>query len=149
MIVRRVSPSFTVGSMCVIERSDGRVLLIRQSYRKLWGLPGGLLQKRESAAAAAVREVREEVNLDVTLTGEPAVVVDAEPRRVDVVFRARPAVGDGADHVRPTSVEILEVGWFAPHEFPELQLETVEALAALGRIEGSAREGGQAAEAAG
>jgi len=146
-IVRQLSPTFTVGSMCRIERSDGRVLLIRHSYRERWGLPGGLLERGESPAGAAIREVREEVNLDVALSGEPGVVVDAEARRVDVVFRARPVRADDADAVRPTSVEILEVRWFAPRHFPELQWETTDALDALRRAE-SARERSEAAQTA-
>jgi 8-oxo-dGTP pyrophosphatase MutT (NUDIX family) len=137
-IVRQVSPTFTVGSMCVIERSDGRVLLIRHSYRERWGLPGGLLEKGESPAGAAIREVREEVNLDIALVGEPAFVVDAESRRVDVVFRARPVRADDADAVRPTSVEIVETRWFPRQDFPELQWETVDAFDAVRRAETTA-----------
>jgi len=150
-IVRQMSPTFTVGSMCMIERSDGRVLLIRHSYRERWGLPGGLLEKGESPAGAAIREVREEVNLDIALSGEPGVVVDAEARRVDVVFRARPVRPDDADGVRPTSVEIIEVRWFVPRDFPELQWETIDALDALRRAEsrGSASQRSETAEAAG
>src|SRR5436190_17594489 len=91
MIVRRVAPSFTVGALCRVERADGHVLLIRQSYRTRWGLPGGLLEKGEEASTAAVRELKEEVGLDVVLVGPPAVVVDAPPRRVDIVFNGRPA----------------------------------------------------------
>ena len=30
-IVRIVSPSFTVGAICVIERPDGHILLVRQA----------------------------------------------------------------------------------------------------------------------
>ena len=44
-VVRLVSPTFSVGAICLIERADGRVLLIRQLYRRHWGLPGGLLQQ--------------------------------------------------------------------------------------------------------
>jgi hypothetical protein len=37
------------------------------------------------------------------------------------------------DLVGPSSVEIVEVGWFSPTELPELQWETVQALQALAR----------------
>ena len=50
--------------------ADGRWLLIRQSYRNHWGLPGGLLQRHESPADACRREVLEEVGLPVELVGE-------------------------------------------------------------------------------
>jgi len=132
-IVRRTTPSFTVGAVCFIERADGRVLLIRQSYRHDWGLPGGLLQRHELPAEAARREIREETGLDIVLVSEPAVVIDPSPRRVDVVFRARLVDDADAERARPTSVEIVEVGWFPPAELPRLQFETTQAIQALAR----------------
>lgn len=136
-LVRRVAPGFTVGAMCIIERSDGAVLLVRHSYRRRWGVPGGLLKRREDPADAARREVLEEVDLAVELAGEPAVVVDAHPRRVDLVYRARPADGADTEAVRPCSPEILEVRWFPADALPELQFETSGALVALARTSSS------------
>lgn len=132
-VVRRIAPGFTVGAMCVIERADGALLLVRHSYRRRWGVPGGLLQKGEEASDAARREVFEEVALEVELSGEPAVVVDAEPQRVDVVFRAQPVERADLDAVRPMSPEIVEVRWFPADALPELQHETSTALIALAR----------------
>lgn len=133
-IVRTISPSFTVGAMCFIEREDGALLLVRHSYRARWGVPGGLLKRGERVRDGAVREVLEEVGLDVQLLGEPAVVVDADPQRVDVIFRARP-VGSGAllDAVEPRSPEIVETRWFPADGLPELQFETADALVTLAR----------------
>ena len=79
--VRRVAPPFRVGAMCVVERDDGSVLLLRNSYRKGWGLPGGLLRRGEEVDAAARREVREETGISVELAGPPGVIVDARARR--------------------------------------------------------------------
>lgn len=131
-IVRWFSPWFTVGAICFIERADGAVLLVRQSYRQGWGAPGGLLKRGEDPVRAVRREVREEVALDVDVVGEPAVVVDPLPQRVDLIFRARLADPARAD-ARPSSPEIAEVGWFPPGELPDLQFETANALVALAR----------------
>lgn len=132
-VVRTLAPSFTVGAICLIERSDGALLLVRQSYRNRWGVPGGLVKRGERPEDAARREVREEVGLDIELIGEPAVVVEPVPRRVDVVFRARP-IGDVEGRAAaPSSPEITEARWFASHELPELQAETSAALVALAR----------------
>lgn len=133
-VVRFIAPSFTVGAVCVIERADGRMLLVRQAYRRGWGLPGGLTKRGEDIAECARREVLEEVGLTAELVGEPAVVVDAKPRRIDVVYRARVAVDAGAADVVSTSPEIDEVGWFSREELPDLQHETVGALVALARL---------------
>lgn len=132
-VVRTLSPTFTVGAICFIERDGGELLLVRLAYREHWGVPGGLLRRGEDAADGARREVFEEVGLAVELVGEPAVVVDPDPQRVDVVYRARPVRGTDPDAARPCSPEIVEVRWFARDQLPELQPESVAALLALER----------------
>jgi len=129
-IVHRMTPSFTVGAICVVERDDGALLLVRHSYRRRWGFPGGLVGRGEEVADAARREAREEVGLTIELVGEPAVVVDPDPRRVDLVFRARSPDGDRIDIGSP---EIVEAAWFAPDQLPELQHEAASALVVLAR----------------
>jgi 8-oxo-dGTP diphosphatase len=133
-LVRTFAPSFTVGAMAFIERPDGAILLVHQVYRRRWGAPGGLLERGEDPAEAAVREVREEVGLDVVLVGEPAVVVDPVPQRIDIVFRAKVAPGTDPATARPRSPEISVVEWFPPSELPELQHETASAFVALARV---------------
>jgi 8-oxo-dGTP diphosphatase len=144
-VVRTISPKFTVGAICVIERGDGAILLVRQSYRRHWGFPGGLLQRKEAPEVGVRREVLEEVGLDVELIGEPAVVVHALHRRVDVIYRASIVGGAAgqANAVGPReqgdvfdtgSVEIIEARWFPPNELPDLQAEASGALVALARL---------------
>lgn len=133
-IVRSLTPSFTVGAVCIIERDDGARLLVHQAYRYGWGLPGGLVKRGEDIAVCARREVLEEVGVNVELVGEPAVVVDPEPRRIDVVYLARLAPGVPPDAARPCSPEIEDVGWFRSEDMPGLQHETVSALVAHARL---------------
>jgi ADP-ribose pyrophosphatase YjhB (NUDIX family) len=130
-VVRTIAPSYTVGAMAIIEREDGSVLLVRHTYRKRWGVPGGLLKRGEHPEVALHREVLEEVGLEVDLLGEPAVVVDPDPQRVDLVFRGR--LRDPDAEPNPRSPEILEARWFAPDGLPELQFETTGALMGLAR----------------
>lgn len=132
-VVHRLAPSYTVGAICVVERPDDRILLVRHSYRDHWGLPGGLAQRGEDIRACARRETAEEVGLEVELVGEPNVVVAPDARRVDVVFRARPADAGAADRLVSGSPEILEARWFRPDALPDLQHEAAGALAVLAR----------------
>ena len=132
-IVRLFAPSFTVGAVCAIERDDGALLLVRLVYRNGWGLPGGLINRREEIASCARREVREETGLAIDLVGEPAVVVDTRPQRIDVVYRARPVDGADPDAVEPRSAEVADVRWFPAEALPDLQPEAVGALGALAR----------------
>jgi 8-oxo-dGTP diphosphatase len=129
-VVHVVAPSYSVGAICIVERADGRVLLVRHSYRNAWGFPGGLLNRGEEAADGAKRESREEVDIAIEVVGEPAVVVAPEPRRVDIVFRCRT---DEPDNARPIPPEVVEVGWFERDHLPDLQHEAAGALVALAR----------------
>jgi 8-oxo-dGTP diphosphatase len=47
--------------------ANDQILLVRQTYRGqlVWTLPGGGIEPGETPAEAAVRETKEEVNLDV------------------------------------------------------------------------------------
>ena len=132
-LIRRGAPSFSVGAMCVIERSDGALLLVRNSYRQGWGFPGGLLNRGETPVDAARRETQEEIGVDVLLDDNPKVVVEPKFRRVDIIFTGRPA-GE-SDPPRPRSPEILEARWFPASELPDLQGEAVTALIELGRAQ--------------
>lgn len=140
-VVRTIAPSYTVGAVVIVERADGALLLARLSYRNSWGVPGGLLKRGESPADAARREVLEEVGIAVELVGDPAVVVDEDAQRVDIVFRGRPAAGQDPDGIRPSSPEIVELGWFPADDLPDLQFETSGALMALARRSVSPEQG--------
>lgn len=54
---------------CVIERSDGCIALVRKRGTRAFMQPGGKLEPRETAMAAVLREVEEElgIRLDVPL----------------------------------------------------------------------------------
>lgn len=130
-VVREISPNYTVGCMCLVERNDGALLLVRHAYRGRWGVPGGLLKRKEDPTAAVHREVWEEIRVAVELLGEPSVVVAPSAQRVDIVFGARLADPDARP--MPSSPEIDGVAWFLPDELPELQEELAAALVARAR----------------
>jgi 8-oxo-dGTP diphosphatase len=136
VLVRLGSPKYTVGAICLVCRDDGAVLLVRHSYYRLWGTPGGLAKRHERPEVAAVRETLEEVGIRVELLGEPVVVVEPVPHRVDIVYLARPATGVDPSTARPTSPEIERAEWFPLDQLPPLQVETVTALRALERSGG-------------
>ena len=55
-------------------RTDGdRIALCELTYKQDWDLPGGIVDPGESPATCVVREVKEELGLDVTVRGLLAV----------------------------------------------------------------------------
>jgi 8-oxo-dGTP diphosphatase len=129
--IRWWGPSYTVGALCIVlDGSD--VLLARHTYRTGWSSPGGLLGRGERPERSAVREVREEVGLDVDLEEGPVPVIWPRFRRIDLVYRARLAPGARRDDAAVCSAELREVRWWALDDLPDLDSGTAEALVALG-----------------
>jgi ADP-ribose pyrophosphatase YjhB (NUDIX family) len=128
--VRLGTPSYTVGAVLVLRRPDGRLLLVEQRHSGGWALPGGLLKRSEDPVDGLVREVGEEigVQLDRSQLPTPTALVDAPARRVDLVF----VLEAEDDRPRPEDeVEVLRLGWFALDELPPMTESTADILRSL------------------
>ncbi len=134
MVVRAGSPSWTAGTIAIVERDDGRWLLVRPAYRRGWALPGGLLRRGEQPEPAIHRELLEELGLAVVVEPEPWALFDPGLRRLDIVWRARPAPGVDPDAVEVRSAELLDVGWFDPDQPPRLEDEARDVLVLRRRV---------------
>lgn len=66
-----------VAAGALFSDQDGRVLLVRPTYKQYWDLPGGYVEPGESPRAACLREITEEVGLTLTVGG--LLVVDWAP----------------------------------------------------------------------
>lgn len=135
LVIRLISPSYTIGAAVVLRRGDGSLLLVQQRHTGAWALPGGLVRRRELPADAAAREVAEEVGIELAAAGlgDPSIVVDPPRGAVDLVYRL-----DDADRVRPRRadpVEVMRWGWFDPRQLPTLTEPTVAMLRAVGAIQ--------------
>ena len=49
----------------LIENEQGELLIVKAGYKDHWSLPGGIVDAGESPLEAAVREVKEEVDIQV------------------------------------------------------------------------------------
>jgi len=58
-------PRKRVSAGVVVTDDAGRVLLVEPTYKPGWEVPGGMVEADESPRAAAARECREEIGLDV------------------------------------------------------------------------------------
>lgn len=68
----RFSRPMTLGVRAMVERSDGRILLVRHTYTKGLFFPGGGVEKAERIATSLLRELKEEGGVE--LTGTPRLV---------------------------------------------------------------------------
>lgn len=128
-LVRAGTPGFTVGAVCAIEH-EGALLVLRQPHRYGWTLPGGLLERGETAADAVVRELHEETHLRIEVGVPLTVKVNPRVRRVDVVYRI---VVDSRPPARPGG-EATDVAWLRPDEvLPTADGPTREVLGLLAR----------------
>jgi ADP-ribose pyrophosphatase YjhB (NUDIX family) len=131
LIIRRFTPSYTVGAVLALQRSDGAVLMVEQRHTPGWALPGGLLRRGELPSEGLAREVAEEVGLtlDPDTLPLPYSVLAPRVRRIDIVY----VIADAdADALRPRrgadEDEVMGVGWFALDALPELNDATLDIL---------------------
>ena len=134
LLIKLLTPNYTVGAVAVCSDPDGRVLLVRSRQHAGWGLPGGLLQRGEEPADGLVRELAEELSLetssDVLVNSRQHTVIDPTAQQVTVVFavtlESRPEV-DGD--------EVVEARWFAQSDLPtSLVRGTYESLESVGAL---------------
>jgi 8-oxo-dGTP pyrophosphatase MutT (NUDIX family) len=109
-----------------IHDENGRVLMGLHADRKIWVIPGGLVEPGETPSDGAVRETYEETGLIVELTGVLGVfggkelVIDYvngdRAAYVGTIFRGRVIGGD----LRADGEEILEVRYISREEIQTL-----------------------------
>jgi 8-oxo-dGTP diphosphatase len=106
-----------------IQDAEGRILLLQRSDGdNLWGFPGGAMEPGEQVADTVVREVREEIGLEV----EPTMVIGVysapeyafvypngdQVQPVTIFFECRVVGGK----LRPDMKESLAARYFGPDE---------------------------------
>jgi ADP-ribose pyrophosphatase YjhB (NUDIX family) len=58
-------PGKRTGAGLICRDDQGRVLLVRPTYKPTWEIPGGVVEAGESPAATVAREVAEELGLEL------------------------------------------------------------------------------------
>ncbi|WP_328856487.1 NUDIX hydrolase [Williamsia herbipolensis] len=78
-----------LGAGALITNFVGDALMVKPTYKPGWEIPGGAVEAGESAPAACVREVREELGLTVVEPGRLLVIdhqQDPLPRGDSIMF---------------------------------------------------------------
>lgn len=99
---------------CVVIK-DKKVLIINQ-IDGFWGFPKGHVEKNETEEQTAIREVKEETNIDVKIEKEKRYVIEYltdEGREKQVVYFVEKYIGG---KLKPQESEIKEIAWFSFEE---------------------------------
>lgn len=95
---------------CVVIK-DKKVLVINQ-IDGFWGFPKGHVEKNETEEQTAIREVKEETNIDVKIEKEKRYVIEYltdEGREKQVVYFVAKYI---RGKLKPQESEIKEIAWF-------------------------------------
>lgn len=107
------------GAKVILFHKD-TVLLVRIGYaHKLWGFPGGAIEKGEAAKVAAIRELREETGISVPDVDHIGELIWQKEGLVTVQY----FVGrtDQVD-IYIDDQEIVDAGWFSLDNLPKENL---------------------------
>ncbi|MVO83514.1 NUDIX domain-containing protein [Streptomyces sp. p1417] len=113
-----------VAADVLLRDAAGGVLLVNPTYKPGWDLPGGMAEANESPERAAVRELGEELGLDITLRG--LLVIDwVAPHgpwddQIAFVFDGGTLDAHQARGMRPHDEELSEAAFVAPDKAREL-----------------------------
>jgi ADP-ribose pyrophosphatase YjhB (NUDIX family) len=106
-----------VSADVLLRDEQGRVLLVKPTYKPGWDLPGGMAEANEAPDDAARRELKEELGLDVTLHG--LLVVDWVPPhgpwddQLAFIFDGGSLTREKAGSLRPRDHELSELTFLA------------------------------------
>lgn len=116
---------FTIGVFAIILDEKKRVLFCHRTDHNIWNLPGGVLKKGEAPWDGVVREIKEEIGLDVEV--EKLVGIYSKLKSDDIVLQFICQVTGGK---LVLSNEADEIKYFAcadiPHNTVVKQVERVK-----------------------
>ena len=124
------SPTFVLVVAAAVRDGEGRLLLqqcpAHKRHAGLWEFPGGKVETKENPTLALIREVFEELGLELFSNAlEPAGFAEEPPAdgRPGIVLLLYSA---GAWQGQPEAREGQNWGWFSPAEAAELDLPPMD-----------------------
>ncbi len=107
-------PRKRMGTGCLFFNDQGKMLILKPTYKNNWLLPGGVIEANESPRQACIREVKEEIG------------IDCQPSRLLCVDY----VGDRLNNIE--SVQFVFLGGIIANEtkisLPEQEISTYQFL---------------------
>lgn len=122
-------PKRRMGAGAVVINDQGQVLLLEHAFhgKHPWSIPAGWMNRGESPAEAAVRELKEETNLSATLREVVYLNGGKEYNQIDAVYLATDPIGE-----IEISFEIIQAKWFEPDNLPSGMLPKTRQMISSG-----------------
>ena len=135
-------PKMALSANALLRDPQGRVALVRNTYRQGWSLPGGVVDDNEPPGAACVREVAEELGFAVQQLGPLLAVqwmqrIDGSPLQfLNLTFDVGVCPDPAVRRAQPE--EIAEIGFFDLDDLPtDMRPITARRLAAIRDAKGA------------
>jgi ADP-ribose pyrophosphatase YjhB (NUDIX family) len=120
---------YTSGAQAMLVRPSGEFVMVRPTYRDGWGLVGGFMRPHEQPAQTMLRELKEEVGIDLAaLPPLVASYVQHRRRHIEYLY-VIPIDDEVVDNA--TRLELSDVRWCTQNALPPLQREAHAALSVL------------------
>ncbi|WP_284126638.1 NUDIX hydrolase [Parerythrobacter aestuarii] len=116
---RKFAKPQLTGCAVIVSDHEGSILLMRHSYGpRVWALPGGGVARGEDPAAAAQREIFEEVGIELSRLSLVTVLEDTISGAPNTTHLFAATTDQ---YPRADRREVLEAKFFPRHSLPEPQ----------------------------
>jgi 8-oxo-dGTP diphosphatase len=126
-----IFPKKRMAAGALFQNDAGQVLLVKPSYRESLLLPGGVIEENESPKSAAIREVQEELGLDIPLG--KLLVVDYFSKKSDKRTESVVFVFDGGI-LNPELIEKIHLQEAELLEYKFVDIKNFEEVHSTGTI---------------
>ncbi len=129
LFVRDIYPTPNVSVRVMIVNENDEVLFVKEADEKKWTVPGGWCDLFLSAQDNAIKEVSEEVGIDVTIDRMLAVFLREKYRPINI------ALSDYVMYFKATvssdikfniGFEVEDVAWYSMDDLPELATKATD-----------------------
>jgi 8-oxo-dGTP diphosphatase len=121
----RPAPRAAVAAGVLFFDADGKIMMVRPTYKPFWDIPGGYVEADETPSAAAAREVSEELGLRVEV-GE-LLSVDWAPNseegsKILFIFDGGGLAAHELESIRFSDGELAEYRFIAVDELEQVTI---------------------------
>lgn len=117
----------TIGVKCLIQNQDNKYLLIKNTYSgDYWTIPGGGINKNESLENAVIREVKEEVGVDITGLKQLGSYFSEIEYKKDTIYLYTAKTNQ--TDITKNQLEISEALWFDKDSIPQNRSRSLDMI---------------------